>query len=73
MSKATLAALTAARLYIGSEGLPIRVQQKLYAKLQRKIVAVEKVHGASNGAVYDEVIARAHSLGRIIPSPGKDY
>ena len=68
------AAVEAARFYHGSEGLPVKTQQRFYAAMMRKIAAVVKATGASDQQfVFDQIVARARSVGRLMPRPGKDY
>jgi hypothetical protein len=74
MSKALLdKALKAAQLYHGSMGLPVKTQQKFYARMRKAVTAVATKYGASEGTVHDQVTERAQSLGPIRPMPGKDY
>ena len=74
MSKALLdKAVKAAQLYQGSMGTPIRVQQKLYGRMQKAIGAVAKEYGAPEISVFDQVTERARILQPIHPMPGKDY
>jgi hypothetical protein len=67
------AAVEAARMYAGSEGLPVNIQQRFYAKLMRRCAAVAKATGNTEANVFEQITARAQSLGRIYPRPAKDY
>jgi hypothetical protein len=66
-------AVKAAQLYAGSEGLPIKAQQRLHGGMMRKIAAVARKYKISEGSAHDQISAEASRRGRIVPSPGKDY
>jgi len=74
VSKALLdKAVKAAQLYQGSMGTTIRVQQKLYGRMQKAISAVAKKYDAPEISVFDQVTERARMLPMVHPTPGKDY
>jgi len=64
-------AVLAARLYHGSAGLPIRVQQRLYDRKRRAADAVRRRTGAQDAG--EQIEREALRLGPVMPSPGKDY
>jgi hypothetical protein len=65
-------AVKAARLYQGAVGLSITQQQRLYNKVKGLCDRVARDKGLDYGNVYEQVFARASSLGAIRPTPGKD-
>lgn len=67
------AAVEAARMYFGADGLPIRTQQRFYTKMMRTIAALANTTGNTEQNVFNQITERARSLGRVYPRPGKDY
>lgn len=63
------AAVTKQRLYHGSQGCPIKVQQKLMNAANRAINNL----GWDIYEAYEAVVDKANALGPITPMPGKDY
>lgn len=62
-------AVRAARLYAGSLATcTVRDQQRLYRRYQQ---AMRPIESATSDA-WDQIAARASSLGPLIPQPGKD-
>ena len=72
LAKDVEAAVHAARLYIGSDQFsPIRDQQKLYSRMQKKIAAVAKKRGMDEHVVSTQITSEAKRRGGIRPLPGK--
>lgn len=68
-----LAAVHAARLYIGCEGrLAIHDQQKLYNRMTKRIDAVARKRGMDRTSAHDQIVDAAKRLGGICPIPGRD-
>ena len=66
-------AVKAAQMYIGSEGTPAKTQERFYRKMLAAVNKIASVSGMDSGDVLDKITARARSLGKISPMPGKDY
>ena len=66
-------AVMAAQLYLGAEGLPIRVQDRFYKRMQRAVASVAKKRDLPEQFANDEITREAIRRGRITPRPGKDY
>ena len=60
-------------MYAGSDGLPIKTRQRFYTKLMHHCAAVAKATGNTEANVFEQITARAQSLGRVYPRPAKDY
>lgn len=73
MNKLVEKAVTAARLYMGAYGLPIKTQQRFYDRMMRECEKIAKKTGGDLTFISEQVDARARSLGAIAPMPGKDY
>jgi hypothetical protein len=67
------AAVAIARLYQGSMDLPIRTQQRFYARLVRAVNAVANRRNAAPFDIFAQVNEEASRRGALIPRPGKDY
>ena len=67
------AAVHAARLYIG-KGLCMRItdEQKLYARMNKKIASVAKRRSMDEGEAYRQIMGEAKRRGGVCPLPGKD-
>lgn len=66
-------AVTAARLYNGAMGLPIKTQQRLYTRLNKACERIAKDKGMPFDEVFRQVNDHARVLGAVSPRPGKDY
>lgn len=58
-------AVKAIREYMGSDGLPIKTQQRFYNRMMKAMDGLEMYR--------DAIEARANELGPIHLRPGKDY
>lgn len=67
------AAVKAWQMYYGADGLPIKTQQRFYAKARKLTDKVATHHGMSVQSAHDQVTAEASRRGKIWPRPGKDY
>lgn len=72
-SSAAYDAVEAARLYMGSEGLPIKTQQRFYKRMMKAIERAARAAKMDVHIAHQQITARASSLGRVRPQPGKDY
>lgn len=74
MAKDIEAAVRAAQVYGGAlDSAPIRVQQKLYEAMKRKIASVASRRGMDYNDAFRQITDAATARGLIRPSPGKDY
>jgi hypothetical protein len=73
MKRHVAAALKAAQAYQATLDLPIKTQQRFYARLQRAVNRVAETEGMSAADVFEQITKRAHELGPVPIQPGKDY
>lgn len=66
-------ALKTVRLYMGSEGLSIKVQQRFYNRMRKELSAIAASKGLDEGEVAEAFEREARSRGVLTPQPGKDY
>ncbi len=66
-------AVRAWQLYMGSEGLPIKAQQRFYDKAMKLTAQVDKKLGSPYPSVHQQITDEARRRGKISPQPGKDY
>ena len=67
------AAVKAWQMYYGTEGLPIKTQQRFYSRATKLTDKVATQHGMSSLAAHEQIQAEASRRGKIWPRPGKDY
>lgn len=67
------AAVKAWQMYYGSDGLPIKTQQRFYSKATKLTEKVAREHGMSSLATHEQIQAEASRRGKISSQPGKDY
>jgi len=73
ISKKVERALNDARLYIGSSGTPIKVQERLYKKVIAHSTSIAEQRNMNTNDVWQQLMDKAVSVGPIVPRPGKDY
>jgi hypothetical protein len=66
-------AVEATRKYHACHDLPIKTQQRFYARMTRAIDAVASEHGMSAVSASDQIHEEAKRQGPLRLSPGKDY
>jgi hypothetical protein len=66
-------AVIATQLYMGSEGLSVRIQDRFYQRMQRAIQSLAKKRELTLQHAHDEITREAARRGQIRPKPGKDY
>lgn len=67
------AAVKAWQEYYGSDGLPIKTQQRFYKRATKLTDKVATEHGMSSLSAHEQVQAEAQRRGKIWLRPGKDY
>lgn len=67
------AAVKSAQLYRGSMGLPIKTQQRFYARMMTAARKVAAAYGMDETTALEQISTQASSRGNVTPQPGKDY
>jgi len=66
-------AVKAAQIYHGSQGAPLKYQQKLYERMERAAQSVAKKVGMDFNNALDQITQEALRRGNITAMPGKHY
>jgi len=73
MSKELDSAVKAFQLYLGSSGIRMKDQQKLYSRAMRAAEKIAKKRKMDLTDVFEQLTAQAKTRGAIIPLPGHHY
>lgn len=66
-------AVLATQLYMGADGLSVRIQDRFYKRMQKAIISASTKGKLPHHFVHDEITREAARRGKVIPKPGKDY